>query len=125
MATKIAEVMKELKDINSELKRLNESRKTLLERKKEIDASIMSYLDEQNQPGIKFQELIVLKHEIHGHQRKHKKDRDGDMLKVLEEANVDDPKQVFHSLQQAMIGAETVKNKLKVKMGVPDLLGRV
>jgi transposase len=64
MAAAIAEVMKEMKEIVSELKKVNSRAKQLRDRKKELEGSIMEYIEETGSPGIKYQDLIILKSEI-------------------------------------------------------------
>lgn len=122
MASSVARDMSELKEIVSEIKNLNQRSKELRDRKKELENKILDYLEQTEQPGVKFKELIVLKSETTSHFRKNKKEKQEDIIKVLEENGISEPQKVYGQITKAMIGDEHTKTRLKVKQTLPDLL---
>lgn len=113
--SRISEDMKELHSITNELKRVNTEAKKLRERKKEIEVKILAYLQEAEQPGLKYHELIVLKHETKTHTRVKKTDKETAAIQILEEAGVNNPKEVYASILESSVGEEIIKPKLKIK----------
>lgn len=51
--------VKELQDLNTEIQRLLKEVKRLRDRKKEVENNIKMYLDENDQPGVKYQGIAV------------------------------------------------------------------
>ena len=71
-AQQIQSNMRELKAINSEIKRLRSELKVFVNKKKQIESVIKEYLYRNEQPGIKYQDLVVLASEKKQRQRKTK-----------------------------------------------------
>ncbi len=55
---KVLGELKELKSITHEIKKRNEELKTFRARKKEIEASVMIFLQEEEQPGVKYEDIV-------------------------------------------------------------------
>jgi len=121
MAVNVSESMKELSKLVLELKTMNAKAKDLRSRKKELEANILEYLESSEQPGIKYKELIVLKTETTTHTRLKKKEKQDNMIKVLEENGVEDAQKVYETIAKSLLGEEQTKSKLKVKMSVPEV----
>ena len=121
MATQIANDMKELKAIIAETKKLTETLKELRSRKKDLENNILQYLEENEQPGVKYQELIVLRNEKTTYTKKKPKDKEKDIVRVLEENGISDPQKVYQMIGEASKGEEIQVNKLRIKQSVPDL----
>jgi predicted transcriptional regulator len=121
MATQIANDMKELKAIMAEIKKITDNLKTLRNRKKELENNILNYLEANEQPGVKYQELIVLRNERTTYTRKKPKEKESEIVRILEENGISDPKKVYHMIGQASKGEEVQVNKLRIKQSVPDL----
>jgi hypothetical protein len=114
-ATEIRSNMKELKDINTEIKRLNIVLKGYRDRKKELEDSIIEYLDRTGQPGIKYEDLIVLAGEKKARERKKKEEKELDVLTLLEERGIRDSRNLYNDILEAMKGEEKVVSSLKIK----------
>lgn len=114
-ATEIRSNMKELKDINTEIKRLNIILKGYRDRKKELEETIIEYLDRTGQPGIKYEDLIVLAGEKKARDRKKKEEKELDVLTLLEERGIRDSRNLYNDILEAMKGEEKVVSSLKIK----------
>jgi hypothetical protein len=114
-ATEIRSNMKELKDINTEIKRLNINLKGYRDRKKELEETIIEYLDRTGQPGIKYEDLIVLAGEKKARDRKKKEEKEFDVLTLLEERGIRDSRNLYNDILEAMKGEEKVISSLKIK----------
>lgn len=114
-ATEIRSNMKELKDINTEIKRLNIVLRGYRERKKELEENIIEYLDRTGQPGIKYEDLIVLAGEKKARDRKKKEEKELDVLTLLEERGIRDSRNLYNDILEAMKGEEKVVSSLKIK----------
>jgi hypothetical protein len=114
-ATEIRSNMKELKDINTEIKRLNIILKGYRDRKKELEETIIEYLDRTGQPGIKYEDLIVLAGEKKARDRKKKEEKEFDVLTLLEERGIRDSRNLYNDILEAMKGEEKVVSSLKIK----------
>jgi hypothetical protein len=114
-ATEIRSNMKELKDINTEIKRLNIVLKGYRDRKKELEENIIEYLDRTGQPGIKYEDLIVLAGEKKARDRKKKEEKELDVLTLLEERGIRDSRNLYNDILEAMKGEEKVVSSLKIK----------
>jgi len=117
----IQEDMKELNAIVHELKSLTAKTKEFRSRKKELESRILKYLEDNEAPGLKFQELIVMKAESVTHSRLKKKEKQDNMMKVLENHGVQDIEKVIEELKRSSLGDEKTASKLKVKISVPEL----
>jgi hypothetical protein len=114
-ATEIRSNMKELKDINTEIKRLNYLLKGYRERKKELEETIIEYLERTGQPGIKYEDLIVLAGEKKARDRKKKEEKEYDVLTLLEQNGVRNSRGLYNDILEAMKGEEKVVSSLKIK----------
>ena len=114
-ATEIRSNMKELKDINIEIKRLNYILKGYRERKKELEDKIMEYLERTGQPGIKYEDLIVLAGEKKARDRKKKEEKEYDVLTLLDQNGVRNSRELYNEILEAMKGEEKVISSLKIK----------
>lgn len=121
MATQIANDMKELKAIMAETKKITETLKELRDRKKTLESNILQYLEDNQQPGVKFQELIVLRNEKTTFTKKKSKDKEQAIVRILEENGVSDARGVYKAIGEAGKGEEIAVTKLKVKQSIPDL----
>lgn len=114
-ATQIRAEMKELKNINLEIKRLSVGLKGLRDRKKELEESILEYLDRTGQPGIKYEDLIVLAGEKKGREKKSKDEKELDVLTILEHHGVGESRNVYKDIMNALKGEQKTAPSLKIK----------
>ena len=75
----------------------------------------MNYLQEVDQPGVKFGDLVVLSKERTTHIRLKKKEKEENAIKVLEEIGVVNAHQTFQHMMDSMKGEETVVQSLQLK----------
>lgn len=118
----IAETMKELKDIVSAIKTMNSQIKELRERKKVLEEKVLSYLEDTNNPGIKYKELVVIKNESITHAKKKKKEREESIINILQQQGIQDPKKVYAEILASSLGEEKQTTKLRVKQSLPEIM---
>lgn len=117
----VASHMAELKDIVSQVKQLNHQLKDLRDRKKILESKILEYLESTDAPGLKFQELIVMKSDSTTHTRKKKKDKEESVIQALESNGVTDSKKVYDDITRALVGEQKQVTKLRVKQSIPEI----
>jgi hypothetical protein len=114
-ATQIRSEMKELKEVNTEIKRLAISLKNLRERKKGLEEDIIEYLNRTGQPGIKYEDLIVLAGEKKCREKKKKEEKELDVLTILEDHGIRNSRETYLEILEAMRGEQKVAPSLKIK----------
>ena len=103
-----------LTQINSEIKRVSLLLKNIRLQKEETEREITQYLQEVNQPGIQYQNLIILNKNYKQKKSKNKEDRNKSMIEVLETNGINNSQEVLNQLLNCT--KDTVdKNKLHVK----------
>jgi cell division septum initiation protein DivIVA len=117
----VADDMKELDKIVAELKVLNAKAKDLRTRKKELEGKILEYLEQMDSPGLKFNQLVVLKTDSTTHTRMKKAEKKESIIKALEEQGIQDAEKVYDSICKAGVGEEKTARKLKVKTVLPEV----
>ena len=115
MTQKVVSDLKELKNVVSEIKRLNIECKLLRLKKKELEDSIMEYLQVNDQPGVKYGELVVLSRERTTRKKLNKKEKETNAIEVLEGLGVIDARTAFSNILDSMKGEETVVTSLQIK----------
>lgn len=109
----IADLVK-LGQLNNEIKRLALNIKNLKLQKEETERDITEYLIEVNQPGIQYNNLIVLNKNYKQTKSKNKQDRNQSMIEVLENNGVRNSQEVLTQLLNST--RDTIeKNKLQIK----------
>jgi hypothetical protein len=114
-ATQIRSEMKELKEINTEIKRLSITLKNLRERKKGLEDDIIEYLDRTGQPGIKYEDLIVLSGEKKCREKKKKEEKELDVLTILEDKGIRNSRETYLEILEAMRGEQKTAPSLKIR----------
>jgi hypothetical protein len=114
-ATQIRSEMKELKEVNTEIKRLAISLKNLRERKKGLEDDIIEYLNRTGQPGIKYEDLIVLAGEKKCRDKKKKEEKELDVLTILEDKGIRNSRETYLEILEAMRGEQKIAPSLKIK----------
>jgi hypothetical protein len=114
-ATQIRSEMKELKEVNTEIKRLAISLKILRDRKKGLEEDIIEYLNRTGQPGIKYEDLIVLSGEKKCREKKKKEEKELDVLTILEDHGVRNSRETYLEILEAMRGEQKIAPSLKIK----------
>jgi len=114
-ATQIRSEMKELKEVNTEIKRLAITLKMLRERKKGLEDDIIEYLERTGQPGIKYEDLIVLAGEKKCREKKKKEEKELDVLTILEDHGIRNSRETYLEILEAMRGEQKIAPSLKIK----------
>jgi hypothetical protein len=112
---RIANDMKELKTINNEIRRVSIQLKNLRDKKKEIETHILSFLKHEEQPGLRYQEMVVLSGEKKIRDKKDKNQKEEEIISLLENAGVSDAKNTYTNILEAMKGEQHIVPTLKIK----------
>jgi hypothetical protein len=107
--------MRELRELKIEIKRRKEELKILVEKEKQLQASIKQYLYQNDQPGIKYQDLIVLATEKKVRQRKTKNERNQEIEEILLNYGVRNPDEALVEISDALKGKQEITFGLKIK----------
>lgn len=114
MSDKVIPNLTKLTSLNNEIKRLSLVIRNLKLQKEETESEITKYLQEVNQPGIQYQNIIILNKQYKQTKSKSKDDRDRSMIEVLENNGVRNSQDVLKQLIDC--SKNTIdKNKLHVK----------
>lgn len=114
--------MAELKDIVAELKEVTVRARTLRKRQKELESQVMEYVEENELPGIKYDNLVFLRDETTRRSLKTKKEKEDCVIEELEKLGISDSRKAYESISRAMQGEERTFTKAKIKITVPELL---
>ncbi len=114
-AKQIQNNMKELKVIDTEIKRLFTQLKELRIKKKQIEEQIIQYLEDKDQPGLKYEDLLVLSAKSKRRERKTKEDKESDILQILEQKGIRNSRETYSEIMDALKGREMVTPVLKIK----------
>lgn len=107
--------VKELKSLDNEIKRLMIEIKALRHRKGMVESEIIDYLRENNQPGIKYNDTVILAHEKSKRSVKKKPDKIDSGVVVLKKYGVIEPDKALLELIDAMKGGYSKIPCLKIK----------
>jgi hypothetical protein len=116
----IADTIRELKSVTLALKNVNLEAKKLREQKKTLEAGVLEYLQQKEQPGIKCDGFVVLAEQKDKRERKGKKQKLLDCSKLLESYGIKEPEKVTNELFEAMRGEKSTVSCLKTK----DTIGK-
>ena len=114
-AIKARSDMKELRDIKSEIDRLSARLKELKTKKIDIESNIAKFLEQTDQPGIKFEELVVMQKDKKITTRKKVEEKQQDVVKILEYNGISDSKGLYKKIQEAMKGKQKIVTGLDIK----------
>ena len=111
---KVIPNLTKLTQLNNEIKRVSLVLKNLRLQKEETESEITKYLQDVNQPGIQYQNLIILNKQYKQPKSKNKDDRNKSMIEVLENNGIRNSQDVLKQLIDC--SKEIIdKNKLQVK----------
>lgn len=110
----ITEDVLELKQLDIELKRLRKQIRNLQSQKQKCEHRILEYLDVNEQPGVKMNDMVILA--AHKKKRKYRKQKDRILngSHILEKYGIHESKQVLDELIEAMRGSPERKPVLKI-----------
>ena len=110
----IQAMVKELEAIKNEIKRNNDTNTKLRKRASVIETHISGYLDNNKQPGFKYNGKKFVLQEKTTYKRAKKKDKEDNVTRILKEVGVHDAKKVYERIQDAQKGDEVEVRKLKI-----------
>lgn len=105
----------ELNQINIEIKRVSQHLRTLRKKSKEMETYIVDYLKMKDQPGLKYDNTAILVETKSKRVAKKKSDAEEDIIRLLEDHGIDDPRSVLQEIAEAKKGQEIEQNKIKIK----------
>lgn len=110
----IRQDLKELSNIIEESKRLLDNLNTMRERKKELEQRLIDYLQTTDEVGLKYESFIFIPKDRKIRKRLKKKERDEKAVQVLSDYGVDQAKEAYEKLMDAMKGEEEIISALKI-----------
>jgi hypothetical protein len=114
-SAQIASDMRELKNINKEIKRNGMILKQLRDRKKNIETNILKYLRQNEQSGVKYEDIVAVQKERKTRERKTQEEKKEDIVKLLENNGIRNADNLYKELLETMKGKEELVPVLKVK----------
>ena len=116
MATEIRATLEELKGIAQELFNLNKKIKELRARKKECEKKVVDYLEANDKPGLRLDNIVFLTTEKNSRARKKKADIVKDTAEVLQRHGVQgNVEEVIKELEESRKGMASTVPVLKMK----------
>jgi seryl-tRNA synthetase len=112
----ITAYISELDSITKESKRLRGQLKALADRKKELEASILKYMEEQEKSGIEYKNMVLTAEETIKRDKKKKDEKLETIKTLLKKSGMSNVSDAFvETLMNSMKGDKIVKTELKVK----------
>ena len=111
----IQEQIRELKSINIEIKRLCKTTTDLRRKSKQLEKNIIEYLNHKEQPGVKFQDTAIILENKTKREVKKKQIVEEDLLDILKNNGVSNPKDVLKEIIEARKGIEISMQKIKIQ----------
>lgn len=115
MASEIKAWFSELECIIEDQKKLRISMKKLNDRKKELEKNIDAYLEAKEQPGLKNNNIAIIKKEKEVHKRVKPKEAKKDAIKLLKDQGVRNAEDLYKNLIDKMKGEKETKSYLKIE----------
>jgi DNA-binding transcriptional ArsR family regulator len=94
----------EIDALDKELKSVQQHLKKLKKRREQVNKRIQDYLDKNDQPGVKYKGIAIIKQEKQKRLYKKKKDRETDACQFLEEHGIRQPKKFLEQLLEKRRG---------------------
>jgi hypothetical protein len=105
----------ELEQLQHEIKRNNETNRKLRLRTSELENYISEYLVQKGQHGLKYNGKAIVIESKEYRPVKKKKDKDADIISLLQEIGCNDPKDAYNRIIEAQKGEPVEKQKIKFK----------
>ena len=108
-------VVEEINQLKIEIKRNLEINKKYRTRIKELEKVISVYLEEKNQPGLKYKgSAIILENKVKT-KTKPKKEIEKDVISLFEELGIDNPSKVYDKLLNLRKGSPVDSKQILIK----------
>jgi hypothetical protein len=105
----------ELKEINLEIKRLREEITKLRKRGNAIEKNIITFLNEKEQKGVKYENTAILIQNKTKNIRKSKKDIEQNTLRILRDNGIHNAEHVLKQMNDSRIDNSTEIQKISVQ----------
>lgn len=116
----IREDLKELSNIIERCKNLTDDLKVLRERKHVLETRLLEYLQHTEEVGLKYESFIFIPKDRKIRKKLKKKERDEVAVKVLEDYGVEQPKEAYVKLMDALKGEEEIVQSIKISENKDD-----
>ena len=107
--------VQELKNINIEIQRHRKEMTKLRKRATEIEKNIIGYLNEKEQPGVKYQQTAIIIENKTKRIGKKQKEVDDDSIRILEQNGISNAKDVLNQLLESRRGDKVALQKVKMQ----------
>jgi len=105
----------ELKEYNNEIKRLRDAQTVLKKKATDVKKLITDYLREQEQDGVRYNDISVVLENREKRIGKKIKDKDTDALQVLSNYGISEPEKALERILEARRGPIVEHQELKIK----------
>lgn len=105
----------ELEQLNNEIKRNNTNNRSLRARVLNVENNIKEYLDHKGQHGLKYNGKAIIMENTECRKRKKKKEKEDDVISLLMEFGIKDPKEAYKKIQETQKGIPIEQKKIKFK----------
>lgn len=106
--------IQELQSVEHEIKHLSSRLKALRDRKKDLEAEITTYIQQNDLPGVRYQGKAILVKPQTKFEMKPKKDQEESVREVLRKYHVEDESAFLEELKMAKRAGEVTQTKIKV-----------
>jgi hypothetical protein len=112
----------ELNSLKNELKTLTQKCSNIRKRCKVIEEEIDDYLEQKDQPGLKYNGMAIIRETKTKRPIKPKVDIRESAISILENAGVDNPEKIYEELIESRLGSPKQTRKLKINKIKPEKL---
>jgi transposase len=105
----------EINQINKEITDLRKRLVILRETKTKIEKRINEFLQEKDQPGVKYKGMAITIEEMKKRTYKNKKTKETDGIDILQKYGIDNSKKVLSEILEAMRGDIETSSIIKVR----------
>lgn len=107
--------IQELDRVDKEITRLSGILKKLRSQKKNVEQNIIKFLQEKNQPGVKYKNNAIMVEQKEKRTRKKKTQKNQDIVNVLVSYGIHNPEEALKKILEANSGNIEMTDKLKIK----------
>ena len=111
----IKTLVDELDKIQTEIKRNNATNKILRQRSTEIENNIALYLQQKNEPGLKYNGRAIIIENKEKRAQKSQKDKKTDVIELLKHLGVNEPNAAYEKIIDAQKKDPISEQKIKLK----------
>ena len=105
----------EFREIREEMKKVRGHLRSLHKRANVIENHIKNFLNEKEQPGVKYQDCVVVLNQTNKHGSKPRSEKEKDCLTILESQGDRDASKVLSLIEEARKGPAISHQKLVFK----------